>query len=83
MTHLEPRGRSQTTLTKFCPVLTTYPPSVDICEGIRLLKKGKNHIGIQLTFSVPPTYLPRLANVVCEYPPSKPRGTHFMYDQEI
>ena len=32
-------GRSQTTLTIFCPLLNTYPPTpVDICEGILLLK---------------------------------------------
>ena len=34
-------GPSQTTITRSCPLLTTYPSLVDICEGIRLLKQGK------------------------------------------
>ena len=49
------RGRSKTTLTRFCPLLTTYLPTVDICEGITLMVQWK--ICIQLTFPVPPTYL--------------------------
>ena len=32
------RGFSQTTLKRFCPILTPYPPPVDICDGILLLK---------------------------------------------
>ena len=31
-------GRSQTTLTIFCPLLNTWSPPVDFCEGIPLLK---------------------------------------------
>ena len=30
-------GRSLTTLTKFCPLFTTYLPLVDIGEGIPIL----------------------------------------------
>ena len=38
-------GRSQTTLIRFCPLLTTYLPPVDICDGISLLLyyRGKFH----------------------------------------
>ena len=35
------RGRSQTTLTRFWPFLTTYLPIFDIGEGIPLLLKKK------------------------------------------
>ena len=40
------RGRPQTRLTEFCPLLTTYPPPVDICEI-----RGK--ICIPLKYPVP------------------------------
>ena len=33
-------GRSLTRLAKFCPLLTTYLPTVDIGEGITLLFLG-------------------------------------------
>ena len=59
------RGHSLTTLTKICPLLTpTYLHSVDIGEGNPLLSGGE--ICIPLSFPVPPTYLPRLVNVVKE-----------------
>ena len=35
-------GRSLTTLTKFCPLLTTYPIPIDIREEIFLLFKEKS-----------------------------------------
>ena len=62
-----PRGRSQTTLTTFCPFLTTYLvylPVVDIClwRNFFILKRENLHtVDISRT-----TYLPRLVNVVCE-----------------
>ena len=60
-------GRSQTMLTIFCPLLTTYvrkyPPHVDICDGIPLLLQEKI-----CTVPLPSTYLPYLVNVVCERP---------------
>ena len=37
MINLYIRGRSQTTLTKFCPLLTTNLPRVDICDEFPLL----------------------------------------------
>ena len=49
------RSRSQATLARFCPPLTTYLPTVNIYEGIPLLLNWK--ICIQLTYLVPPTYL--------------------------
>ena len=64
-----PRSRYLTTLTKLYPTLTTYLPKVDICEGISLVAEGK--ICLPLTFPVPPTYLPRLVNVVKERPQAK------------
>ena len=61
------RGRSQTTLIKFCPFLTTYLALVDICGGIPLLLTENQHtVGICTT-----TCLPCLVNVVCEWPPIK------------
>ena len=42
------------------------PTLVDIGEEIPSLLKGK--ICTSLTFPLPPTYLPRLVNVVCECP---------------
>ena len=51
-------GRSLITLTKFCPLLTTYLPPFDIGEGTPLLLYGK--ICTSLTFPVTPTYLPPL-----------------------
>ena len=42
------RDRSLTTLTKFCPLMITYPPPVDNVEGISLLE-----ICIPMTFPVP------------------------------
>ena len=49
-------GRSLTTLTQFCLLLTIFLPPVDICDGIPLiLQQGK--ICLQLTYSVPPTHL--------------------------
>ena len=61
------RGRSQATLTTFCPFLTSYPHPVDVCEWIPLLKLGKICI---FTIEISSTaYLPRLVNVVCECPP--------------
>ena len=50
------KGRSITTLTKFCPLVTTYPPPVDISEEISLLV-GKVKSIAPLTFLVPPNYL--------------------------
>ena len=35
---LQVRGRSQSTLTKFCTLLTTYLPPSEICGGILLFK---------------------------------------------
>ena len=46
-------GRSLTTSTKLCALLTTYLPSIDFGKGI---------------FLVPPTYLPRLVNEVKKRP---------------
>ena len=46
------RGHSKTTWTKFCPISTTYPPSiVDILNIISLRDQA-------WTFYWPPTYLP-------------------------
>ena len=56
-------GRSQTTVTIFCPLLATYLPPLDICDGISISILGK--ICIPLTFIVQPV-LPSLVNVVCE-----------------
>ena len=52
------RGRSQTTLTRFWPFLTTYPPVLTLLTVWTLTKSGH--------FTT--TYLPRLVNVVCEWP---------------
>ena len=49
------RGHSLSTLRRFCLILTTYPPLVDIWEEIPFVKSLK--ICIPLTFSVLPTYL--------------------------
>ena len=49
------RGRSQTTLTRFWPFLTTYLPIFDIGEWISLLLKGK--IYILMTFLLPKVIL--------------------------
>ena len=51
-----PRGRSQTTLTRFWIFLTTYPPALTFSMVWTLTKSG--HFWT--------TYLPRLINVVCE-----------------
>ena len=53
------RGRSQTTLTRFCLVLTTYSPALTISMVWTLTNSG--HFWT--------TYLPRLVNVDCERPP--------------
>jgi hypothetical protein len=54
-------GRSQTTLTRFWIFLTTYPPALtfSLVRILRMLTKS-GHFWT--------TYLPRLANVVCERP---------------
>ena len=48
-------------LARFCPLLTTYPPSVEIYEGIPLLRENLHTADFSST-----TYLPCLVNVVCE-----------------
>ena len=55
-------ARSLTTLTKLCPLLITYLISLIFVNEL-----GKNCI--VLKFTVPPTCLPPLVNVVCEWPP--------------
>jgi hypothetical protein len=45
-------GRSQTMSTIFCPLLSTYPPPVDICDGIPLMLLEK--ICTLLTFPLTP-----------------------------
>jgi len=49
------RGHPRTTLTRFWPFLTTYPPLVDICKGISLLLCSK--IYLLLIFALPSIYL--------------------------
>ena len=48
-------GRSQTTLKTFCPFLSPYLPTVDICEEIPplLLRENLHSVDISST----PTYL--------------------------
>ena len=58
-------GQSLTTLTKFCPLMTTY---LHLWLEITLQVQGKTWIPMK--FPVPPTYLPHLVNVVKERPPS-------------
>ena len=56
---------SQTYMTKFCPLLTTYLPLVDICEWI----PGKENLSTAEISRT--TYLPCLVNVVCGHPLSQ------------
>ena len=56
------RGHSQTTLTRFCPLLTIYLSTVEICDRIILLLSSN----ISST-----TCLPCLVKVVCESPNTK------------
>ena len=57
-------ARSLTTLTKLCPLLTTYLIRWH-CERISLLVLGKKRHSFDIYST---TYLPPLVNVVCECP---------------
>ena len=59
------RGRSLTTLTNFCLLLTTYPSLVDIGERIPFLRKNLHAVDLFHT-----TYLSRFVNIVKERPQS-------------
>ena len=49
------RGHYLTTLTKFRPLLTTYLPRVDICQGISITVIRKNLQTVDISSG---TYLP-------------------------
>ena len=59
------RGHSQTTLTRYWPLLTIYLPPVDIFwrNSFTEIRENLHTVDISCT-----TYLPRLVNVVCECP---------------
>ena len=61
------RGHSQNTLTKFCTLLTTYLPLIDIIKWRNSFTviRGNLYTNVDI-FSIP--CLPRLPNVVCERP---------------
>ena len=57
-------GRSQTTLTRFCPLLTTYPPLLTFVEELFYWNEGESHT-VDISNTSP---LPCLVNIVCECP---------------
>ena len=72
--HSSFRGRSQPMLKIYCPLLTTYPPPVDICEGIPLLIKENLAFCWYFQY-VPPTFLP---TSYCQHNCERPRR-FFLY----
>ena len=69
------RGRSQTTLTKWCPLLTTYLfTSALVYWGGNFQAKSAYH------WHFLSSYLPRLVSVVCERPPKLVPSAHWLFN---